>query len=134
MEVPDDGVGEGTEGAEGVYSPMGRATVSPARSPGDPRDWTTNQRIHIEGPMAPAAYVAEDGLLRHQWEERALGLRVFNEPVGKDNFRGRAAKQEWVGWVSTLIEEGRGSWGEGVSEEETWKGETIYNVNKENIQ
>ena len=45
-----------------------------------PRDWTTNQRIHMEGPMA-LAYVAEDGLVGHQWEEWPLGLRVFDAPV-----------------------------------------------------
>ncbi|KRY55202.1 hypothetical protein T4A_5448 [Trichinella pseudospiralis] len=27
-----------------------------------PGDWTTNQRIHTEGPMVLAAFVAEDGL------------------------------------------------------------------------
>ena len=26
---------------------------------------TTNQRVHIEGHMAPAAYIAKDGLVRH---------------------------------------------------------------------
>jgi hypothetical protein len=52
-----------------------------ARSPGTPGDWTTNQRIHMDGPMALATYVAEDGLVRHQWEEWPLGLRVFNAPV-----------------------------------------------------
>jgi hypothetical protein len=26
----------------------------------------------MEGPMAPAAYVAEDGLIGCQWEERPL--------------------------------------------------------------
>jgi hypothetical protein len=36
-----------------------------ARSPKDPRDWTTNQRIHMEGPMTLATYVAEDGLVGH---------------------------------------------------------------------
>jgi hypothetical protein len=30
----------------------------------------SHQRIH----MAPAAYVAENGLVRHQWEERPLVL------------------------------------------------------------
>jgi hypothetical protein len=40
-----------------------------ARSPGAPRDWITNQRIHMEGTMAPASYVAVDGLVGHQWEE-----------------------------------------------------------------
>ena len=28
-----------------------------------------------------ALYVAEDGLVGHQWEERLLGLRVFYAPV-----------------------------------------------------
>jgi hypothetical protein len=41
----------------------------------------TNQRVHMEGPMAPAAYVAEDGIVGHQWEERPLGLRGFNAPM-----------------------------------------------------
>jgi hypothetical protein len=27
----------------------------------------------MEGPIAPAAYVAEDGLVRHQWEEEYRG-------------------------------------------------------------
>ena len=77
----DEGVGEGTEGAEVVCSPMEGATVSTGQTPGAPGDWTTNQRIHMEGPMALATYVAEDGLAGHQWEERPLGLRRFNAPV-----------------------------------------------------
>jgi hypothetical protein len=35
---------------------------------------STHQRIHIEGLIAPAAYVAKDGLVGHQWEERPLVL------------------------------------------------------------
>ena len=50
----------------------------PFRVPGD---WTTNQRVHMKQPMVLAAYVAEDGLVGHQWEERPSGLRVFNAPV-----------------------------------------------------
>jgi hypothetical protein len=33
-----------------------------------------NQRKHMVGLMAPAAYVAEGGLVTHQWEERSLFL------------------------------------------------------------
>ena len=33
------------------------------------RDWTTNQRVHMEGPMAPAAYMAEDSLVGHEWPQ-----------------------------------------------------------------
>ena len=47
-----------------------------ARPPGAPGDWTTNQRILIERTMALVSYVAEDGLVEHQWEEGPLGLRV----------------------------------------------------------
>ena len=31
--------------------------------------------------LALATYVAEDGLVGHLWEERPLGLRVFDVPV-----------------------------------------------------
>jgi hypothetical protein len=31
-------------------------------------------RVHMEGPMAIAAYVAEEALIGHQWEERPLVL------------------------------------------------------------
>jgi len=32
-------------------------------------------------PMASAAYVAEDGLVRHQWEEKPLVLPRLDPPV-----------------------------------------------------
>jgi hypothetical protein len=34
----------------------------------------TNQRIHMEGLMAVDEYVAKDGLVGYQWEERPLVL------------------------------------------------------------
>ena len=52
-------------------------------------DWTTNQRVHMEGPMAQAAYVAEDGLVGHQWEEQSLRLRVFHAAVQRNAREGR---------------------------------------------
>ena len=58
----DGGVGEETEGAEGVCSPMEGATVSTGQiilsSPGQDHQ----PRIHMERPMALATCVAEDGL------------------------------------------------------------------------
>ena len=51
-------------------------SVNKPEPPRTPRDWTTNQ-IH----MAVTTYVAEDGFVGHQWEERPLGLRVFDAPV-----------------------------------------------------
>jgi hypothetical protein len=47
------------------------------RCPGAPGDWNTNQKIHT----VLATYVADDALVEHQWEERPLGLKVFNDPV-----------------------------------------------------
>jgi hypothetical protein len=35
----------------------------------------------MEGPMALAVCVAEDGLVQQQWEERPLSLRGFHVPV-----------------------------------------------------
>ena len=40
-----------------------------------------HQKVHMERPMALAAYVAEDGLVGRQWEEWPLGLRMFDAPV-----------------------------------------------------
>jgi hypothetical protein len=45
------------------------------------------------------AYVAEDGLVGHQWEERRLVLRRFYAPVQGN---ARARKWEWVGWGAGL--------------------------------
>jgi hypothetical protein len=64
-----------------VAAPWREKQCQLASLPKAPRDWTTNQRIHMEGPMALASYVAEDGLVGHQWEERPLYLRVFDAPV-----------------------------------------------------
>jgi hypothetical protein len=35
---------------------------------------TTNQGVHVEGPMATVLCVAEDDLVAYQWEERPLVL------------------------------------------------------------
>jgi hypothetical protein len=35
----------------------------------------------MEGPIAPAAYVAEDYLIGYQWEERPLVLRRLDATV-----------------------------------------------------
>ena len=68
--------------------------------------------------MSLAAYVAEDGLVSHHWEERPLVLRRSYAPVQVNT---RARKQEWVGW-------GAGH-GEGIGNFR----DSICNVNEENI-
>jgi hypothetical protein len=45
--------------------------------------------------MSLAAYVAEDGLIGHHWEERPLVLSRLYAPVQGN---ARAMKWEWVGW------------------------------------
>jgi hypothetical protein len=46
----------------------------------------------MEGPMAPATYEAEDGLVGLQWEERSLVLRRLNVPVYRNSFEGKKAE------------------------------------------
>ena len=67
--------------------------------------------------MSQAAYVAEDGLISHHWEERPLVLQRLYAPVEGN---ARARKQEWVG---------RGMGG-GVGMSDFW--DSIANVNEEN--
>ena len=51
--------------------------------------------------MSLAAYVAEDGLVGHHWEERPLGLANFKCPQYRGT-PGPRSGSEWVG------EKGRG--------------------------
>ena len=67
--------------------------------------------------MSLAAYVAEDGLVGHHWEERPLGLANFICLSGNT----RAKKWEWVG--------GGAGRREGIGEFQN----SICNVYKENI-
>ena len=69
------------EELRGFIAPWREQQYQQARTLGAPGDLTTNQRIHMEGPMVLVAYVAEDGLVGHQWEERPLSLRLFEAPV-----------------------------------------------------
>ena len=80
---PDRRVEEVTKVAgRGCCSPIEGVTVSMGQTPpGAPREWTTNQRIHMEEPMVLVTYEVEDGLVGHHWEERSLGLRVFIVPM-----------------------------------------------------
>ena len=55
--------------------------------------------------MSLVAYVAEDDLIGHQWEERPLVLQQLYAPVQGNT---SARKQEWVGW-------GAGQW-EGIGD------------------
>jgi hypothetical protein len=51
--------------------------------------------------MSLAAYVAEDGLVGHHWEERPLVFQRLYAPVQEN---ARARKWKWVGWGAVLWE------------------------------
>ena len=71
-EIPDGGVEEGTEGAEGICSPMEGSTMSTGQTPQSSQCLDYQPKITHGGTH---------GLVRHQWEERPLDLRVFDAPV-----------------------------------------------------
>jgi hypothetical protein len=68
--VPDGGVRERTEGAERVYRPMEGATGTTGQITQSSQGLSHLPRVHL----APTAYLAEVGLVMHQWEERSLVL------------------------------------------------------------
>ena len=65
--APSEGARGSTQGAKGVCNPIGGTIL------------LTNQYPHRA--MSLVAYVAEDGLVSHQWEERPLILWRFYAPV-----------------------------------------------------
>jgi hypothetical protein len=79
--APNEGARERTQGAKGVCIPIGGTAI-----------WTNQYPPEF---VSLVAYVAEDGLMDHQWEERPLVLQRSYEPVQGN---ARARKQEWVGW------------------------------------
>jgi hypothetical protein len=68
---PNGGVRGRAEGAEGVCKSIGRTTISTNQSPQSSQGLNHQPKnIHMEGPLTPAAYVAEDYLIWLQWEWR----------------------------------------------------------------
>jgi hypothetical protein len=64
----------GPKELKGFAAPLEEQQYEQTSTSRAPWDYTTNQRVHMEGPMAPATYVVEDSLVCHQWEERPLVL------------------------------------------------------------
>jgi hypothetical protein len=98
--APNEGARKSTQGAEGICNPIGGTAI-----------WTNQyppERVSL------VAYVAEDGLVSHQWEERPLVLLRAYAVHGN----ARARKQEWVGWGA--------GWGKGIG----GFGYSIWNVNE----
>jgi hypothetical protein len=63
-----------TEGAEGITTPQEKQQYQLTGPPRAPRDETTNQRVYMDGSMAPAMSIAKDSLIWHQWEGKCLVL------------------------------------------------------------
>jgi hypothetical protein len=88
-----------TEGGEGDCNSIGRTTIS--RPPEVPGTKPPTKCIHMEGSIAPAAYIAEDCLIWYQWKGRLLVLwRLIYPSIG--GFWG--SEVGISGSVSTLIE------------------------------
>ena len=73
----NEGARETTQEAEGVCSTIGGTTIWTNQYPQS----SINKRKHMVGLMALAAYVAEYGLVSHQWEVRLLVLWRLYAPV-----------------------------------------------------
>jgi hypothetical protein len=71
-----------------------------------PWDSTITQTVHMEGLMAPAPYVAEDGLVGHQWEERPWSCEGSVSQCGEIPGPGSG-----IGWVGEQEEGGGGGLG-----------------------
>jgi hypothetical protein len=103
--APNGGARESTQGAKGVCNPIGRTTI-----------WTNQYPPHPPELEFLAAYVAEDGLVSHHWEER---------PIGQANFICHSTGECQGHEVGVG---GEGSGGEGMGD--FW--DSIWNVNEEN--
>ena len=57
---------------KGIATPQEEQYQLP-EPPRAPRDYTTNQRVHIEGTMAPETHITEDGLWDLSMGKEALG-------------------------------------------------------------
>jgi hypothetical protein len=61
--APNGGARESTQGAKGICNRIGETTI-----------WTNQYPLEL---VSLTAYVSEDGLVGHQWKERAIGRANF---------------------------------------------------------
>jgi hypothetical protein len=96
--APNGGARESNQEAKGICNPIGGTTL-----------WTTQYPPEL---VSLAAYVAEDGLVGHQWKERPIGHANFiclstGECQGQEvGVGGRRS-----GWVGSGGESGWGTFG-----------------------
>jgi hypothetical protein len=78
--VPNGGVRERTIGTEGVCSLI-QGTIVSTNQTSQSSQGLNHQPKTTHGRTHDSSHIAEDGLGGHQWQERPLGLRVFDAPV-----------------------------------------------------
>ena len=100
--APNGGARENTQGAKGICNPIGGTTI-----------WTTQYPPEL---LSLAAYVSEDGLVGHHWEETPWSRKLYMR-----KYRGGPGPRSGSGWVG---EQGKG---EGTGNFR----DSIWNVNKE---
>ena len=66
-------IGGRTVEAKGDCNPIGRTTMSTNLFTQN-SEGQSHQRVHVEGSTALVTYVAQDCLIRHQWEGSPLVL------------------------------------------------------------
>ena len=76
-------LGEGLKELKQFATSQEEQQYQPTRYPRATRDKTTNQRIYMEGPMAPAAYVPEDGNLVLMGREALSPVKAQSSSVGE---------------------------------------------------
>ena len=86
---PIEELKKGLKELKGFVTPQEEQQYQPTRTPRTPRDQVINKGVH----MAPAAYVADDGLVRHQWEERSYKGSI-DAPVQGN--QGKGGGSWWV--------------------------------------
>jgi len=79
----------------------------------------------MDRPMAPTAYVAEDGLVGHQMGGEALGPAKAGPPKCRGMSGQGGGKAGMDGWGNTLIEEGERGCDKGFMNEKPGKGITF---------
>ena len=71
---PIEELEKGQKELKGFAVPLEEQQYKPTSTPKSPKDETTNQRVHLEEPKNPVAYVTEDGLVVYQSDERRMVL------------------------------------------------------------
>jgi hypothetical protein len=69
--VPSEGARESNQGAKGVCNPIKETTIWTKQYPQRSLGLNHQSKKMHGGSVALAAYVTEDGLVGHKWEERA---------------------------------------------------------------